>query len=183
MGEQFAHDSEIRLEIETRLDKVFDTSSATIALCIAWPDSTALLKIRKDRSGKLMTPARVYLLSREMDSSYFVNILGKVVKGLNGSIWDFLPTCTRALESRFKLDHVARDHAFCRLETGANAEEKVNIPQFLRHTDNRLDRLQIWARAELAKQHNGKQLPECALDIFTGRIRPVAHILIDMLSD
>jgi hypothetical protein len=63
------------------------------------------------------------------------------------------------------------------------AEEKVNFSQFLRHTDNRLNRLRTWAHAELEKQHNGKQLPESALDIFTGRIRPVAHILMELLSD
>jgi hypothetical protein len=172
-----------RFRLEGSVEKAFDTSAITVALCIGWPDSPSLMKIRNNQSQRLMTPARVYLFSCDLAPAPYVNTLGNVLRNLTGEIWDFLPTCARALESRFKLDQVARGIAFCRLETNATAEEKVNFPQFLRHTDNRLDRLRTWARAELANQHNGKQLPECALDIFTGRIRPVAHILMDLLSD
>ena len=183
LGEQFAHDPTTCLELEGSVEKAFDTSAITVALCSGWSDSPSLMKIRNDQSQRLMTPAQVYLFSCDLAPAPFVNKLGSVLRNLTGRIWDFLPTCARALESRFKLDQEAREIAFCRLETNATAEEKVNIPQFLRHTDNRLDRLQTWARAELANQHNGKQLPECALDIFTGRICPVAHILMELLSD
>jgi len=182
LSEQFAHDSTTRLELEKAIN-TRNNSAITVALCGGWPDSPALIKIRDDQSQHLMTPAQVYLFSCDMAPSHFVNLLGKVLENLTGSIWDFLPTCTRALESRFKLDPIARENAFCRLEANATAEEKVNIPQFLRRTDNRQDRLHTWARAELANQHDGKKLPESALDIYTGRIRPVAHILMDLLSD
>jgi hypothetical protein len=181
LGEQFAHDSTTRLELEKGV-KEWNKSPITIALCSAWPESTALLEIRNNRAERLMTPAKVYLFSCDMAPSKFINLLGKVLANLTGSIWDFLPTCGRALESRFKLDGEARNLAIYRLEAGATAEEKTNFPQFLRHTDNRLSRLQTWASAELEKQHSGKHLPESALDIFTGRVRPVAHILMELLS-
>lgn len=179
---QFSLDAEVRKELEEKADKIFDKSALVIALCGAWPDSQQLLTIRGGHKQNLLIPAQIHLCCRFLPPDKFVHWLGEAMLDFSDGIWDFLPTCARALEARFKRDGETREKAFLRLEAGANAEEKANFPQFLRHTDNRHNRLQAWARAELVKQNNGKQLPESALDIFTGRVRPVAHILMELLS-
>jgi hypothetical protein len=181
LGEQFAHDEEVRIEIEARADKAFNSSAVVVALCAAWPDSKLLLRIRDDPRQRLMTPAQVHLFCRFIPPADFINKAGAILTRLTGDIWDFLPTCTHAFEARFRLDCDTRELAFTRLEATAAPAEKCNLAQLLRRTDTQLDRLRAWARAELANQHGGRRLPDSALDIFTGRIRPIADVLQELI--
>lgn len=181
LGEQYAHDAEVYKQLIANRHESYNASALVVALCGAWLDSDALVRIRDNPKQRLMTPAQVHLFCRFSSQPEFVELLGSVLRKLTGEIWDFLPTCTRAIESRFKRDEKVRDAAFLRLEAGATPVEKCNLAQLLRRSDNRLDRLRTWARAELVRQHSGKQLPDSALDIYTGRIRPVAEVLMDLV--
>ena len=75
-----------------------------------------------------------------------------------------------------------REMTFQRLEAGASGAEKGNLPVLLRRTDTRIDRLMAWCREEYRRQISGAHLPDFALDIFTGGVRPVGHVLLELLS-
>lgn len=181
LSEQYSGDADLYNQLIGKAGETHDSSALVVALCGAWPHSDVLARIRDNPKERLMTPAQLHLFCRFTPQPQFVEWLGSVLRKLTGEIWDFLPTCTRAMEARFKRDSNARESAFVRLDAGATPAEKCNFSQLLHRSDNRLDRLRTWARSELVRQHSGYQLPDSALDIFTGRIRPIAGVLNDLV--
>jgi hypothetical protein len=181
LSEQYTHDHKVYDQLLAESGEVGNASALVVALCGAWPQSDVLIGIRDDPKQRLMTPSKAHLFCRFTPNPKFLELLGSMLRNLTGEIWDFLPTCIRALELRFKRDGDVRDGAFLRLEAGASPAEKCNLTQLLRCSDNRLDRLRAWARAELVRQHGGQQLPESALDIYTGRVRPIAEVARDLI--
>jgi len=129
-------------------------------------------------SNHLPGKAKKHLLHLQVESK----TLSEYFKNLSGDIWEFLPTCARAIQSRFERDARVREAAYQRLEKGATPSEKVNFSLLLRRTDLSIDRLRTWCQKELQLQKPVEHLPDFALDIFSGRFRPVGHVLLEILT-
>jgi hypothetical protein len=184
LSEQFGSDSATKQELEGRAAKAGNPSPLIMALCASWPESPAIERLPvQDKYGPLLTPAKCYLLARRQAPAECFARLQSAISLLTGDIWDFLPSCVRAFGFRFERDADLRELAFKRLEGGnASPPEKANFPQFLRRSDRQVDRLLDWCRAELGRQNSGEHLPESALDLFSGQVRPIAHLLLNLLN-
>jgi hypothetical protein len=183
LSEQFAGDTATKQELEAVADKVPNPTPLIIALCNAWPDSPAIEKLSdKQKYKSLLLPAKIHLLCRSVMAKEFAKQLGQILARLTGNIWEFLPSCARPILSRFERDLQVREEAFQRLETDATAAEKANLSLLLHRTDTRVDRLGTWCREEFRRQTSGEHLPEFALEIFSGRIRPIGHVLLELLT-
>ena len=98
-----------------------------------------------------------------------------------GDIWEFPSSCSRAVAARFARDKQVRELAFCRLETQPTSFEKINFPSFLLQNDDQPERLRTWISSEIKCQSEGKHLAEVALDLSTGTVRSVSHVLLEHL--
>ena len=182
LSEQFDGDTTAKQQLEAIAATAWDPSAVIVGLCGAWPDSPALEPLwQKDRREWLL-PAQCHLLCRFSDPEEFVARLGGTLPQLSANIWEFLPSCAKAILGRFDRDAQVREMTFQRLEAGASGAEKGNLPVLLRRTDTRIDRLMAWCREEYRRQISGAHLPDFALDIFTGGVRPVGHVLLELLS-
>lgn len=182
LSEQFVGDNRTKQELETAADNVPNATALIIALCKGWPDSPILERfLDKQRQKKLLLPAMAHLASRFTSPKNLIDWLGRFLPKFNGNIWEFLPTCSRAFLDRFERDTQVREEAFKRLEKNANAAEKVNLSLLLRQTDTHVNRLREWCQKEIHSQLHQKQFPEFAIDIFSGNMRPVGHVLNELL--
>ena len=183
LSEQFANDITIKQELEAVQGKVPNPTALIIALSGAWPNSPVLKDLpSKQKDRRLLLPAQVHLLCCFSLPKEFIEELGQVLRKLTGNIWEFLPSCVRPILSRFERDTQVRNEAFERLEAIATPAEKANLPLLLRRTDTRVDRLRTWCGEEFRHQTSGEHLPDLALEIFSGRIRPVSHVLLELLT-
>jgi len=183
LSDQFGHSVETGRELETHADEFCNPTAIVIALCSAWPDSSALERLSVPREGHpLLVPAQFHLLSRAESPDEFVSRLGNALSKLTGDIWEFLPTCVRAVRSRFERDASVRNLAFERLTGSATPAEKANFPQFLRWSDTRVERLLTWCQGEYDQQIDREQLPDLALDVSSGTVRSVAHLLLELIG-
>jgi len=183
LSEQFVGDKATKQELEEIADKVPNATSLIIALCRGWSDSQILEKFLDEQAQKeLLLPAIVHLACRFASPKNFIDWLSRSLPKFKGNIWEFLPLCSRAILTRFERDAQLREESFKRLETNSAPAEKVSIPLLLRQTDTRVDRLRDWCREELDRQLYYKQLPDFAIDIFSGHIRPIGQVLIELLT-
>jgi|GEM_PF-1342023 len=186
IGMQFADDSTLRADIDKLLDVRVtpDPSVVIIALCEGWPDCDALRQVshRIQDTGRLLLPAQIHLIASCDSAETFVARLGKNIQGLRGDIWEFIPSYLRAVQARFARDLSVRDIAFSRLEAGASPAEILNFTLLLRRTDHPLKRLQQICTAELLNQCTKRDLPDLAMDLSVGCVRPIAHALLDILQ-
>lgn len=186
IGMQFADDSTLRTDIDKLVDVRItpDPSVAIIALCEGWPDCDALRQVshRIQDTGSLLLPAQIHLIASCDSAETFVTRLGKNLQVLRGDIWEFIPSYLRAVQARFLRDSSVRDIAFSRLEAGAPPAEILNFAVLLHRTDHRLKRLQQICTAELSNQCAKNDLPDLALDLSVGCVRPIAHALLEILQ-
>ena len=98
-----------------------------------------------------------------------------------GDSWEFMPSSSRAVAARFARDKQVRELAFRRLETQPTSFEKMNFPSFLLQNDDQPERLRTWIRSEIKRQSEGENLAEIALDLSTGTVRSVSHVLLEHL--
>ena len=100
---------------------------------------------------------------------------------LQGDVWEFLPSCSRAVAARFERDSQVREFALSRLEAQPTSSEKLNFPSFLLQTNEQPERLYTWMRSEIKRQSEGNHLADIALDLSTGTVRSVGHVLLEYL--
>jgi hypothetical protein len=184
LGRQFRTDASVLKEMEELIGKAPNPSAAVIALCEGWPRSDSLRSVdpKADRERKLLVPAQVCLMATLASPEDFVETLGRGLRTLTGNIWDFLPLCVRAVQKRFEADGTVKDLAFSRLESSPTPSEMLVFSSMLQRTDSRIQRLRAICSSELSRQRSSKQLPDLALDITAGVVRPVAHVLLDILA-
>jgi hypothetical protein len=183
LSEQFANDPATRQELEILAGRTANPSVIVIALAGSWPDGPALKRLSDERVyKKLLLPARVHVRSRLDSPRQFAEWLSLGLTTLTGDLWEFLPSCVPPIISRLQRDVHAREELFRHLENNPSVTDKVNFPLFLRRTDTQLERLRTWCRKEFRQQISGEHVPESALEISSGRIRPVAHIALELLT-
>jgi len=181
LSDQFAGDSATGEELERLADGVPNPTALIVALAGGWPTSEVLKRFSQSPPLGLLLPAQSHLVCRFADANQLVAWLATSLPRVTGNIWDFLPSWLLPILSRFGRDTEVRDRTFGRLEADVSAAEIGNLPSLLRRTDPRVDRLLAWCRDAVADQWSGDRLPNFALDIFSGRVRPIAHILLDLL--
>lgn len=182
LADQFANDSETFAMLETLVTQGKTSSALVIALSMGWPDSQAWKQLRKQvEMGKLMLPAQFHLAAASLSPDDFVTGLSSTMERLEGNIWEFLPSCSRAITAHFARDAQVRELAFGRLETQPTNSERMNFPSFLLQTNEQPERLRTWIRSEIERQSTGTRLADIALDLSTGTVRSVCHVLLEHL--
>ena len=182
IAEQFASDTETFDTLEALVAQGNISNSLVIALSAGWPDSQLQKKlIEQIEISKLLLPARFHLLAASTPPDKFVTEVGTKMATLRDAIWEFLPSCLHAVTARFARDEQVREFAFRCLETQPTSFEKMNFPSFLLVADDQPERLRTWMRSEIKRQSEGVRLAEVALDLSTGTVRSVGHVLMEHL--
>ena len=183
LAEQFNNDTKTFDTLESLVAQGNISSALVIALGAGWPDSQPRKQlIGQGEMPKLLLPAGFHLLAASAPPDKFVTEVGTKMAKLRGDIWEFLPSCSRAVAARFARDQQVRELAFSSLETQPTSFEKMNFPSFLLGTyDQPEERLRAWIRSEIKRQSEGDHLAEVALDLSTGTVRSVGHVLMEHL--
>ena len=185
LAEQFASDTETFTTLESLVTQGNTSSALVIALATGWPDSQAWEQLQQQLGqqdeARLLIPAQFHLLAARVPSDEFMAKVSIAMAKLRGDIWEFLPSCSRAVTARFTRDKKVRELAFSRLETQPTSTEKMNFPSFLLETNEQPERLRNWMRSEIKRQSEGTHLAEVALDLSTGMVRSVSHALLEHL--
>ena len=182
LAEQFANDTETLSKLESLVTQGKISSALVIALSAGWSDSQAWKQLSEQvEMSRLLFPAGFYLLAASSSPDEFVTKVSTIMAKFHGDIWEFPPSCSRAVATRFVRDKQVRELAFSRLETQPISFEKMNFPSFLLQNDDQPERLRTWIRSEIKRQSEGKNLAEIALDLSTGTVRSVSHVLLEHL--
>ena len=182
LAEQFAGDEDTLTLLESLVNQGVVSSALVVALSAGWPDSQAWKKLSEQvERQKLLLPARFHLAAASLPSDEFVDRLSITMSQLQGDIWEFLPSCSRAVAVRFERDAQVREIALSRLEAQPTSAEKINYPSFLLQTNEQSERLHAWMRSEIKRQSEGNRLADIALDLSTGTVRSVGHVLLEHL--
>ena len=182
LAEQFANDTNTFAMLNSLVTQGNTSSALVIALSAGWPDSQAWEQLsERTEMTRLLLPAGFYLLAASSPPDEFMTEISTRMAKLRGDIWEFLPSCSRAVAARFARDEQVRELAFSRLETQPTSFEKVNFPSFLLGTYDQPERLRAWIRSEIKHQSEGNHLAEVALDLSTGTVRSVGHVLMEHL--
>ena len=182
LAEQFANDTETFSKLESLVTQGKISNALVIALSAGWPDSQAWKQLSEQvEMPRLLFPAGFYLLAASSPPDEFVTKVSTIMAKFRGDIWEFPPSCSRAVATRFVRDKQVRELAFSRLETQPTSFEKMNFPSFLLQNDDQPERLRTWIRSEIKRQSEGKHLAEIALDLSTGTVRSVSHVLLEHL--
>ena len=182
LAEQFANDADTCAMLDSLVTQGNISSALVIALSAGWPDSQAWKQLsERTEMPRLLPPARFHLLAASSPPDEFVTKVSTIMAKCRGGIWEFLPSCSRAVVARFTRDEQVRELAFRCLENQPTSFEKMNFPSFLLVVDDQPERLRTWMRSELKRQSEGVRLAEVALDISTGTFRSVGHVLMEHL--
>ena len=182
LAEQFVNDAETLAMLESFVTQGNISSALVIALSTGWPASHAWEQlIKQAKMPKLLLPAQFHLAAASSSPDDFLTGISNTMGRLKGDIWEFLPSCSRAVTARFARDAQVRELAFTRLEAEPTSSEKMNFPYFLLQTNEQPERLQDWMRGEIQRQSGGTRLAEIALDVSTGTVRSVCHVLLEHL--
>ena len=183
LAEQFANDTETFTMLESLVTLGHVSSALVIALSAGWPDSQAWKQLSEQvEIPRLLLPAWFHVIAASSPPDEFVTKVSTIMAKFRGDIWEFPPSCSRAVAAQFARDKQVRELAFGRLETQPTSFEKMNFPSFLFQNDDQPERLRTWIRSEIKRQSEGKHLAEVALDLSTGTVRSVSHVLLEHLT-
>ena len=182
LSEQFSDDTNTLAMLESFVTQGKISSALVIAISAGWPDSE-VCKHLSDQAEmpNILLPAQFYLAASNFPPEKFVDSVSETMAKLKGDIWEFLPTCSRAIASRFARDKQVREIAFHRLETQPSSSEKMNFSFFLLQTNEQPERLRTWMRSEIQRQSKGTRIADIALDLSTGTVRSVGHVLLEQM--
>ncbi|MNY01614.1 hypothetical protein D3C86_1341550 [compost metagenome] len=99
---------------------------------------------------------------------------------MSGSIWDLTPSFVRRVSRRFLTDLDVSKQDILTIRRSSSPVEKENLSQFLADTD--LVEVQEWCREELQRIYTDGGVAHLSFDVFQGRIRPLRHVLLDLLE-
>ena len=182
LAEQFANDDDTFTVLESLVAQGNTSSSLVITLNVGWPSSEACKQLNERvEKSILLPPAYSHLVAACSPPDEFVARLSEILAEFQGDIWEFLPSCSRAIAARFERDTQVRELALSRLEAQPTSSEKINFPSFLLQTNEPPERLHAWMRSEIKRQFEGNRLADIALDLSTGTVRSVGHVLLEHL--
>ena len=131
LAEQFADDEETLALLEPLVNQGVVSSALVIALSAGWSDSRAWKKLSEQvERQKLLLPARFYLAATRLPADEFVDGFSIITSHLQGDVWEFLPSCSRAVATRFERDAQVRELALSRLEAQPTSAEKNELSFF-----------------------------------------------------
>ena len=182
LAEQFGNDTETFTKLESLVNQGNISDALIIALSAGWPDSQACKQLSEQvEMSKLLLPTWFHVLAARSSPDEFVNGVSAIMAEFRGDSWEFMPSSSRAVAARFARDKQVREIAFSRLESQPTSFEKMNFPSFLLQNDDQPERLRTWIRSEIKRQSEGENLAEVALDLSTGTVRSVSHVLLEHL--
>jgi hypothetical protein len=183
LGMKFGGDPEIHQELESLFNERSLWPYLVIAICAGWPKSDLLRQIpAQERPRNWHLPSEMWLACNRLPAEELLDGLLRVVRGLDGGIWDFLPESALPLITRVAQDEGLRTKAAHRLEHGSAPDVASSIPKLLSRSGGLGPELGAWCRGELKALLAGSGLTPLGCDILGARVGPVAHSLLDVLE-
>ena len=183
LGRQFASEATIREQLENCV--IRQPSAAIIGLSIGWKDNPILVAEyagRRDSSGRHLWPDAAHLTSIVGSREDFCQFLSHLLRNSTGSLWDFLPFCIEPIVERIKTEEGLGAVLIQRVFSTNSGSEKSSLPRLLALANYMDQELRQWCEREFSKQSNHSSLPEFGFDVLAGRVRPLAHTILDALS-
>jgi hypothetical protein len=160
-------------------------SGAITALCVGWPQSKVIDEVFeylvKEERTRLLPPAILNVFAVKGDSGIFVRAIRGLIAKSNGSIWDFPSFCVEAIARRLSIDDDVYTKVLQLLSSDASADELASLPRVMAMARSGDNTLQVWCEEELIKRVSDAGLCLSGLDFSSGRVRPVAQTLLDVL--
>lgn len=184
IGESYCNESDLG-ELLEPLGRQ-KNSGAIIALCLGWSESEIVdifyEKLMTKQKANITWPAAFYVIGIRGDTEAFENLVLSFINRADGDIWEFQSVCVQIITQKISKDEELFDRLFNRLKsTDASSNERASLPRLLSMSRSGDQQLRDWCENEISKQMSGKKLPDCGLDITSGRVRSLAHILLDVL--
>jgi hypothetical protein len=184
IGRQFSAIDDLRLQLEKRIHRY--PSASIVGLSIAWNNSKALtteytLLQNRSHQGRYVWPDAAYLVSTLGTPDNFCELLWRLIGNCTGGIWDMLPFCIEPIVERIRSSDELVPLLFQRLRETDNGSEKASLARLLGSANQMNGELRMWCEGEFARQSGRTSMPEFGLDVMAGRIRSVAHAILDAL--
>ena len=165
--------------------KTWVSSGAVVGLCLGWPESPELVEVYDEVIGGMETrlkwPAVLSLVALHGDTAVFERYLLSLIHRTNGDMWHFLSVCIDPIVSRISQDTLLYESLFQRICKEPTADEKASLPGLLLLARSGDQNLWRWCEDEITRQMEGGVLSDSGFDLISGRIRPVAQVLLDAL--
>ena len=185
LGKQFDGNDQIRAKLEeisgTRLQ------IAVAGLSIGWKDSHVLaetyacVRDKNYRPGAIHWPDAAAVCSQFDSDEQFVDFIFRFVENGADSIWHFLSYCVDPIVERIQSNPKIVASLMSCLKGDCSGNAKARIPRLLAIANFMTEDLCAWCEEEYRRQSIRETLPEFGMDLFTGKMRPVAHTLLDVL--
>ncbi|WP_089725096.1 NACHT domain-containing protein [Candidatus Thiosymbion oneisti] len=187
IGDQFGEDSDLRAELERRvLASKYDDQFALIALCAGWPGCDVIeeaLRWYRENNQRLHYPTLFYLISDQYGVAEFCERMEGILGDMKGTVWEISSRCAAPIIRRLRNDEDARTGLLARLRETSTPNVKASVPGLLAAASGMDDELRGWAFNELKRQAQRDGVSEHGLSLSDGTIRPVAHVLMELLEE
>lgn len=183
LGEQYNNEINVLEELMTELKEYRFNEPVTIALCEGWPDSEQLIMINefvKDNKPSMKYMTYFQLISRFAKSDKVFDI---IIDRINNDknrlyVWQ-KEEVNRPILRRIKEDDQLAENLIKKLSDNPSLNEKANIPRLISVSRGITSELRQWIINEINNEL--ENISKEAEDLVTGEIRPLAHILLDII--
>lgn len=155
-----------------------------IALCEGWVKSEEFNQMCDllSQSKQGLTYSTYFQLgSRAIPTDEFLRSLLDFLKRVDRSERLRSQMIARPLIRRLRKDDELLELLVARLQSSPSLTEKASFPRLIAIAKGATE-VRQWCVEELERQTNGSVFPEVGLDLIEGRLRPVAHSLLDVLN-
>jgi len=185
LGTQFGGDENVLERIASaNVDELAYDSGVIIALCEGWAESEILeqilLRIR-EQERRVPYPVFFQLASRKSPSQFLFDAIIEQLPLYERFRWE-VPYMIRPIVRRLRVDSDLLNMLIERLQNEPSSSAKATVPQLISQAQGLSPELRDWCSDEIDRQLGGTMSPEVGFDWIAGDLRPVAHSLLDVLS-
>ncbi|HEX4966111.1 MAG TPA: NACHT domain-containing protein [Thermoanaerobaculia bacterium] len=185
LGEQFYGEERLSAELEEIAKRSHYHLGPILALCEVNPRSEILREVELDdqNANWLNVPTGVFLACALYSKEELLAYLRGLLPRLSGKLWEFSTNCGRAFVRRMRKDEAFKQGALKILtETRElTGDEKSGLARIIGLAGGDTGGFLLWCEEELERQVGQGNLPELGFDLFEAKLRPVSHILLDIL--
>lgn len=185
LGTHFGGDADVLAHITSGHAKDHVYEKVILALCEGWPQSEELERIlamaKTQRRPLSDTTTFRVLCLKGTSRNVFSDFMAVLSNPETHDRW-YSQVVTGSILRRLRADDSLHAMVTERLQKSPTPSEKVTIIRLIAATRGVSAELTNWCIAEIQRQLDGAESPEVGFDLTTGELRPVAHCLLDVLS-
>ena len=155
-----------------------------VALCEGWVKSEEfkqMCDLLSESQQGLTYSTYFQLGSRAIPTDEFLRSLLDFIKRVDRSELLRSQMIARPLIRRLRKDDELLELLVARLQSTPSLTEKASFPRLIALARG-ATLVRQWCAEELERQTNGSVFPEIGVDLIEGRLRPVAHSLLEVLN-